>query len=336
MQGGNPPAFFLNIPWAPNKVIDCSLGIMAYNEEANIGKLLEAAFSQKLNKCRLTQIILVASGCTDKTVEIAETYTGRDSRLEIIVQPERKGKASAINLFLERARGEVFILESGDTIPSPGCYEELVLAFLDKQVGMSGAHPIPVNSTKCFMGVCVHFLWGLHHHLASNDPKLGELVAFRNLVRKIPEDTAVDEASIEELVTAAGYRLVYAPCAIVYNKGPETVSDFIKQRRRIANGHMHLEKTKGYTPSTTSWTHTLEAVVARFNRHTGRIIRLTRRGRLIRLPFYLLRKLRLACWTCGAIGLEVAARLLGWYDFHIRHKNPVSWEVIATTKRLGK
>ncbi len=110
-------------------MIDCSLGIMAYNEEANIGKLLEAAFNQKLDKCRLNQIILVASGCTDKTVEVAETYTGRDKRLEIIVQPDRKGKASTINLFLEQARGDVFILESGDTIPSSGCYEELVLPF---------------------------------------------------------------------------------------------------------------------------------------------------------------------------------------------------------------
>jgi hypothetical protein len=254
--------------------------------------------------------------------------------LQVIVQLERKGKASAINLFLEQAKGEVLLIESGDTIPSPGCYEELVLPFLSSEVGMTGAHPIPVNSTKNFMGFCVHFLWGLHHCLASQHPKLGELIAFRNLVRHIPEDTAVDEASIEQLVTSAGYKLAYAPHAVVYNKGPETLSDFIKQRRRIANGHLHLKQTKGYAPSTTSWSQTLKVLTTRLGQHIGRIIRLSKRARPIRLLLYLLRELKRAGWAIGAMGLEVVARLLGWYDFHIRHKNPVSWETIATTKRL--
>jgi cellulose synthase/poly-beta-1,6-N-acetylglucosamine synthase-like glycosyltransferase len=309
---------------------------MAYNEEANIGQLLTAALNQKLRLCRLNQIIVVASGCTDRTVEIAQAYADSDKRLQVIIQPERRGKASAINLFLSQAKGEVLLVESGDTIPSSSCYEELVLPFLQPQVGMSGARPIPVNSTKCFMGFCAHFLWGLHHRLASEHPKLGELIAFRNLVRRIPEDTAVDEASIEQLVTSSGYRLAYAPQAVVYNKGPATLSDFIKQRRRIANGHLHLIKTKGYAPSTTSWRQTLKAVAAQAGRHMGRISRLARRGRPLRLLPYLLREVKRAWWAIGAIGLEVTARLLGWYDFYLRRRNPVNWEAIATTKRLTK
>ncbi len=315
-------------------MIACSLGIMAYNEEANIGRLLEAALNQKLELCKLNQIIIVASGCSDRTVEIADSYVARDKRLQVIVQPERKGKASAINLFLEQAKGDVLILESGDTIPGSGCYEELVLPFLTPEVGMTGARPIPVNRTDCFMGCCVHFLWGLHHRLASDSPKLGELVAFRDVVSRIPEDTAVDEASIEELVTGAGYKLAYAPQSIVYNRGPETVSDFMKQRRRIANGHIHLKASKGYAPSTTGWFNTLSVVAAQLRKHIRRIIRLARRGRPDWLLLYLLRELKRACWVGGAIVLEITARLLGWYDFTVRHRNPISWEVIASTKRL--
>ncbi len=307
---------------------------MAYNEEANIGKLLEAALNQKLKLCKLNQIIIVASGCTDSTVEIANSYVARDKRIQVIVQSERKGKASAINLFLAQARGEVLILESGDTIPSSSCYEELALPFLTPEVGMTGARPIPVNRTNRFMGFCVHFLWGLHHRMASDSPKLGELVAFRKLADRIPEDTAVDEASIEALVTGAGYKLAYAPQAIVYNRGPETVSDFIKQRRRIANGHIHLKATKGYAPSTTGWLNTLKVLAVQFRKHISRITKLLRRGRPDWLLLYLLRELKRAGFACGAIALEITARLLGWYDFKLRRRNPVNWEVIATTKRL--
>jgi len=39
-----------------------SIGIMAYNEEANIGRLLEAVLNQKLIYGYLNEIIVVASG----------------------------------------------------------------------------------------------------------------------------------------------------------------------------------------------------------------------------------------------------------------------------------
>jgi biofilm PGA synthesis N-glycosyltransferase PgaC len=309
---------------------------MAYNEEANIGHLLGAVLNQQFQQCQLSQIVVVASGCTDKTVEIAKAYARQDSRLEVIVQPERKGKASAINLFLEQAKEEILLVESGDTIPSLDCYEALLFPFLDPQVGMTGARPVPVNDPRTFMGFCVHFLWQLHHGLACKYPKLGELIAFRNLIRQIPEDTAVDEASIEQIITGLHYKLCYAPQAIVYNKGPETLSDFIKQRRRIANGHMHLKQSKGYAPSTTSLPHTFSVMGSRLNCHLMRIARVARRQKPILLSGYLFREAKRAAWVIGAVGLETLARFLGWYDLHVQHKNPVSWEVISTTKRLNK
>jgi hypothetical protein len=51
------------------------------------------------------------------------------------------------------------------------------------------------------------------------------MVAFRNVVPSIPLDTAVDEISIQAIVTQLGYRLVYEPQAIVFNRGPSTVRD---------------------------------------------------------------------------------------------------------------
>jgi len=310
---------------------------MAYNEEANIGKLLEAVFTQRLNRCHLNQIFVVASGCTDRTVEIARAYEAQDARLRVIVQEARQGKASAINLFLKQAQGEICIVESADTIPGRYTYENLVLPFLDSQVGMTGSRPIPVNSTKCFIGYCAHFLWGLHHSLALKHPKLGELIAFRNQVQHVPENTAVDEASVEQIITQAGYTLCYAPQAIVYNKGPETVADFIRQRRRIATGHMHLKSASGYAPSTTSLNLTFMVLGERLKLGLKKILRLVKKKKPPWLIFcYSGRQVKYAIWAAGAIALEATARFLGWYDLYLKGRNPVSWEPIASTKRLGK
>ena len=102
------------------------------------------------------------------------------------------------------------------------------------------------------MGYTSHLLWELHHQVALRYPKLGELIAYRNVFRQIPYDTAVDEASIEPLIIGQGFRLAYAPGAIVYNKGPETVRDFFLQRRRVNAGHLYVQDTLGYRVSTMS------------------------------------------------------------------------------------
>ena len=49
------------------QLLNVSLGIMAYNEEANIGQLLQAVLNQRFVTARLKEIFVVASGCTDRT-----------------------------------------------------------------------------------------------------------------------------------------------------------------------------------------------------------------------------------------------------------------------------
>jgi hypothetical protein len=38
-------------------------------------------------------------------------------------------------------------------------------------------------------------------------------------------------------------------------------------------------------------------------------------------------------WTPGAIALEIIGRILGYYDFYIRKKNPFIWDTASSTKR---
>ncbi len=291
--------------------LKASLGIMAYNEEANIGLLLESALLQDPDGRILAEIFVVASGCTDRTEEIVRRFVERDDRIKLRIQPSREGKASAINLFLSEAAGDILILESGDTIPVAGTFESIVAAFNDPRVGMAGGRPVPVNGKKSFLGFTVHLMWHLHHRIALRSPKLGELVAFKRCVKQIPADTAVDEACIEAMIRDAGLTLRYVPEAVVLNKGPENVKDFIRQRRRIAAGHAHLHKVCGYEVSTLKPARILRVIA---EEHSW--------------------QLRRTLWTVGAIGLEIIGRALGYYDFHMCKKDHCVWDVACSTKCL--
>lgn len=288
-----------------------SIGICCFNEEKNIGQLLDALLAQKTTR-PVREIIVVSSGSTDHTDGIVEgRFSGTTPPITLLRQKRREGKASAINLFLKHMNGDIAVLESGDTIPARNTIEHLTEPFLDPKVGMTGAHPIPVNDPGTFMGYTIHLLWELHHRLALKKPKLGELVAFRrDLIDEIPVDTAVDEAFIEALLQERGYDLKYVPAALVYNRGPENVSDFLRQRRRIFAGHLHLLQTRGYAPSS------MQMSIIRLLFEDFRIT-----------PKNLL-------WTAGAMTLELLGRLLGSYDFFIRKERHHIWHVATTTKEV--
>ncbi|MDI6807113.1 MAG: hypothetical protein QMD14_04905 [Candidatus Aenigmarchaeota archaeon] len=77
---------------------------------------------------------------------------------------------------------------------------------------------------------------------------MGELVAFRSIVKKIPEKVAADEESISATVQQNGFDVVYVPHALVYNKAPEKISEFVKQKERIHFGHLWVNENLSSDP----------------------------------------------------------------------------------------
>ncbi|MHA1471371.1 MAG: glycosyltransferase, partial [Candidatus Asgardarchaeia archaeon] len=217
--------------------MDVSIGICAYNEEKNIGKIINALLKQRIHVAKIKEIIIVSSGSTDNTNIIVNAYAKKYDKVKLFIQKKREGKASAINIFLKNAIGEILVLESADTIPLPNTIENLVLPFIDQKIGMTGGRPIPVNDKRTILGYTIHLLWTLHHLISIShpeNPKFGEIIAFRKgIVKRVPKKTVVDEAWIQAMVAKKGFKFKYVPSAIVLNKGPETVSDFLRQRRRI-------------------------------------------------------------------------------------------------------
>jgi cellulose synthase/poly-beta-1,6-N-acetylglucosamine synthase-like glycosyltransferase len=287
----------------------CSVGITAYNEEANIAPLLDAMLSQHLYEVEIVQIIVVASGCTDGTVPIVQSYLPRDSRISLVLQERREGKTAAVNLFLANATEEICVVESGDTLPEQHSVENLVRMFRDPTVGMTGAHKIPVNTPDHLVGLFTHLRLRMEHQLCLDIPRLGEMIAFRRVFDRIPPDVAMDEAFVEALVIQRGLSVRYAPDAIVYNTGPDTVRDFVAQRRRNHAGHLYLRAKYGYAVSS------------------------IQNSRVVKIALKEIWGAIALVWTLFLLGiLESWSRLLGWYDFAIRKDRHVVWDMAWSQK----
>jgi len=294
-----------------NEPIRCSIGVTAYNEEQNIGKLLTALQNQLLRNVEITEIIVVASGCTDRTEEIVLEHAREDPRIILLTQPQREGKTSAVNLFLKEAKEDICVVESGDTLPADDCVEHLVRMFADPHVGMTGAQKVAVNTPDHIVGYLSYLRLELEHELCLEIPRLGEMIAFRKVFDHIPPDVAMDEAFVEALVVQRGLQVRYAPDAIVYNTGPTTLSEFMRQRRRNHAGHLHLKEKYGYRVSSLN---------------TSRVLRVA-----LRMVWGAARMISV---LAALAVIEAAARLLGSYDYYVRGRRYEKWPIAWTTKQV--
>jgi cellulose synthase/poly-beta-1,6-N-acetylglucosamine synthase-like glycosyltransferase len=297
--------------------MNVSIVVPAYNEAANIRRLLTSLLSQETKFARIVEIVVVASGCTDDTAEVARQFVRGRPGMHVHVQERREGKVAAINAYLKMRdpRAEVSVVCSADVDLGPDVVEKLVIFFRDHaDVGMVGGRPVPNNDGSKLVGRMVKLLWELHHRVSLEVPKMGEIVAFRGLlVEYVSELSVVDEASIEDIVRAKGYKLGYVPDAVVTNHGPETLADYFEQRRRIARGHYWLEFAFGYEVATLDRGLLAKAALdtARSEDAFGKLALVT------------------------AIGTEVVARAVGFWEARVVGGKHRTWRVLQSTKSLG-
>jgi cellulose synthase/poly-beta-1,6-N-acetylglucosamine synthase-like glycosyltransferase len=281
-----------------------SIGIPAYNEEKTIRATLHDLLNQKLVNVSIGEIIVI-SASTDRTNEIVKGFSHLN--VSLIIEPGRKGKAAAINRFIRIAKGDVCVLCNADLIMQDDVVEKLCRPFENPIVGMTGAHVIPRLNGAAFVRYLCAFRWNMSHEVSLISPVLGELVAFRKVMRSIPE-TAADESSIEAVVRAQGLKIVYVPDAIFYNQAPSTLKDYVKQRRRIQAGQMFLKEITGYSAASQNISLMLRACWKAKGRDW---------------VFFLI----------PAVLIEIYCRLMALYDYRVKKHNPVVWEIAGTTKK---
>jgi len=267
-----------------------------------------------------SEVIVVCSGCHDSTPEIVREFATLDPRVRLIEESVRLGKASAVNLILSKAKGEFIIFVSADVVPQPGCIVALLDPMTNRSVGISCGQPVPVARGRPLIRGVVDTLWGFHNWQLEklNDAGLlmhaSEVFCLRNgIVTNIPPDLVNDDAYIAVRTKNLGYSIKYAPRSQVGVSGPQTVGDYIRQRRRIIAGHYQVHDQTGHFSQFLFYSVVVRPVV------TFRIL----------VEYFALHG-SIQSGIATAL-LELAANLLAGID-RVRGKSHAIWDISTSTK----
>ncbi len=238
------------------------IGIPCYNEAQNIRRLLEVLSRQFSAEFMPAKIIIVSSNSTDGTDEIVSQFVHHsDLPIVLISQAQRLGKASAVNRIIQALEDVgIICLISGDVLPENGCLKRLLDAFSDPGVGVAGGRPVPEGSAGNLVFRITQLLWDLHHIIVLSKPKTTEITVFKNLNQFIDDNSLVDEAELECMISSQGFRVVYIPEAVIRTQSPLILRDYVRHRTRVMKGHILLARQKKYSVGTLSLKERLHAI----------------------------------------------------------------------------
>ncbi|MBN1537153.1 MAG: glycosyltransferase family 2 protein [Anaerolineales bacterium] len=109
----------------------CSVVIRAYNEERHLGRLLEGITQQTVTD---VQIILVDSGSTDRTLDVAAAY-----QVQVVhISPDEFTFGRSLNRGIAQTQAERVVIASAHVYPVyPDWLERLLAPLEDKKNGLA-------------------------------------------------------------------------------------------------------------------------------------------------------------------------------------------------------
>jgi cellulose synthase/poly-beta-1,6-N-acetylglucosamine synthase-like glycosyltransferase len=205
----------------------------------------------------LSRVVVVASGCPESILTPIRKLSESDSRIFLIEESKRHGKAEAINRILGSSLGEYLIMLNADAFPDPGSIRSLLSLVAEPSVGAVSAQPI-FDEGDGLVRRSLTLMWSAHsllslelNHAGLSNHACDELMVVRkSLVSSLPTNVVNDGAYIGGLVRARGFSVKFSEAAKVRITVPHTAIDLIRQRRRIIFGHVQVWKELGNAPRT--------------------------------------------------------------------------------------
>ena len=236
-----------------------SIGICVSDEALNLAPLLNTLKYEFSSPNRLlNKIIIVASGCSREALTYVKVLAQCDSRILLLEESARRGKAEAINKIIELFREDYLVFVNGDALPYPGSVQKLLHEIaLDRNIGaVSGAPTFDADTDLTSDALRLMWMvhndcsWSLNHKGISNHGSDELIVLKSDVVGRLPGELVNDGGYLTGLAFARGYKIKFCPDAPVKISVPSRFSDVVGQRRRIIFGHIQVWKMIGRSPRT--------------------------------------------------------------------------------------
>ncbi|MEK7576592.1 MAG: glycosyltransferase [Patescibacteria group bacterium] len=228
-----------------------TVGIPAYNEEANIAYLIDSIVSQNQTNFNLKKIVVISDGSTDETGAIVHCIAQNNPLVRLVNYVARKGKAARLNELYARNESDIFIQFDADILLSDNnVISRMVEPFLQSDVISVAGYNKPLSGKSFFEKVtnATDLLW----HEITKDYNNGDNIysgsgcatALRRCFTasfRFPFGTIADQQELYFGVKKMNGRFHYAIDAVVYYRSPGNVKDFIVQATRALTEKSHIK-----------------------------------------------------------------------------------------------
>lgn len=235
------------------KKLTVSIGIPAYNEEANIKQLLTSLLAQKHTNFNLKEIIVFTDGCTDDTVKKIKSIKNKNINLH--VGNTRMGQQIRQNQILKLYKGNVLVIIEADTLPHDEyTISELIKPYLNKdfsKVGMVVGFDQDVepktffekiihNNNKLKQQIFENVNWGINIYTTGGHSMRA---LSRSLTKQIKWPKDVPEDAYAYLITRQlKLKIIRQTNAKVFMKNVDHIEDRTRQTAKYITGKKNLTK----------------------------------------------------------------------------------------------
>ena len=222
--------------------------IPAYNEERVIEATLRSLGAAAYPRM---QIIVVDDGSEDLTPQIVASLAQGDSRLTLLQQPRNLGKALALNVGIAAAQADYVIVLDADTIPDANFLKRVITPLLlgdadavagNVKVGnREGRKIITLFQSIEYVSVLntTRLVQGFSGTITTIPGAAGAMrVTALRALGGYSSTTRAEDAELTLRLVNQGFRIVYAPQAIVRTETPSTWRSLYYQRIRWIYGNM--------------------------------------------------------------------------------------------------
>ncbi len=243
--------------------------VAAFNEEDCIGQKITNSLEQVYPAGKI-KFYFITDGSTDRTMEIILKYPS----IQLLHQPERKGKSAALNRAVQAVDEEFLVISDANTLLNPHATANIVRHYQDKRIGgvagekkvlpalpvtglstptqattappaaVPARHLAPVPPSPDEPGSGEGLYWKYESTLKKLDSDFysvvgaaGELFSLRkSLYEPLPHNVILDDFVLSLRAAQKGFRIKYEPDAYAMELPSFSMKDEQKRKIRIAAG----------------------------------------------------------------------------------------------------
>jgi len=202
------------------------------------------------------QIVVINDGSTDATKSIIQRYMAKDTRVELFDVPKGeggKGKSRALNLGIERARGDIIAIYDADNTPDEHALRYLVVQLLMHEelgavIGKFRTANKNVNlltrfiniETLSFQSMLQAGRWQMHNIATLPGTNF---VIRAGLIRALhgwDEEALTEDSELSIRIYEEGYTIKFIPYAVTYEQEPQEWNVWVRQRMRWVRGNNYV------------------------------------------------------------------------------------------------